>query len=78
MTNAVKIIRYMQDEGESLIDTATNDLIALTPSMLSIQTLIDEIGIHAAVTGLDYIEYGAFKSSILLLSTLNHASITMA
>lgn len=48
------------------------------PGTLMIQSIIDEIGIHAAIAGLDHIEYGAFTSSILLLSTLDHVGLAMA
>lgn len=78
-----KVLSICKEEEESLTDyithinTVTNNLITLAPSMLTIQN-INEIGIHAVITRLDHVEYSTFTSSILLLSTLDHAAITMA
>ena len=75
---------HMQGRGGILTDyitrinTVTNNLITLAPSMLTIQNIINEIGIHAVITRLDHVEYSTFTSSIFLLSTLDHAAITMA
>ena len=60
------------------INSATNDHIALALSTLTVQNVIDEIGIHTAIAGLDHIEYGPFTSSIPLLGILNHNTIATA
>jgi transposase InsO family protein len=79
-----KLLSIRKDDVESLTDyitrinTATNDLIALAPSTLTVQNIIDEVGIHAAITGLDHVDYGAFTSSLLLLGTLDRAAIATA
>ena len=48
------------------------------PSTLTVQNVIDEIGIHTAIARLDHVKYGAFTSSILLLGTLDQAAISTA
>ena len=79
-----KLLGIHKEDTESLTDyitrvnSATNDLIALAPSTLTFQNIFDEIEIHAAITGLDHIEYGAFTSSILLLGILDHNTIATA
>ena len=63
-----KLLSICKDKTESLTDyvtrvnTATNNLIALTPSTLTIKDILDKIGMHAAISGLDQTEYGAFTS----------------
>jgi hypothetical protein len=79
-----KLLSMRKDDGESLTDyithinTATNDLIALAPSTLTTQKIIDDIGVHAVLTGLDKAKYGAFTSSLLLISTLDRTTIATA
>ena len=79
-----KLLSIWKEDGELLTDyitqinTATNDLISLAPSTLTIQNVIDEIEIHTAIARLDHVEYGAFTSSILLLGTLDQAAISTA
>lgn len=79
-----KLLTICKDDTESLTDyvthinVTTNDLIALMPSMLIVQNIMDEVGIHAEIMGLNQIEYGAFTSSLLLISTLDHAIISTA
>ena len=79
-----KLLSIWKEDGELLTDyitqinTATNDLISLVLSTLAVQNTINEIGIHAAIAGLDHVKYGAFTSSILLLSTLDQAAISTA
>ena len=79
-----KLLSIWKDDTESLTDyithinAATNDLIALTLSTLTIQNIVDEVSIHATITGLNQVEYGAFTSSLLLISTLDCTTISTA
>ena len=56
-----KLLGIHKEYAESLTDyithvnSATNNLIALVPNMLTVQNIIDEIGIHAVIAGLDHI-----------------------
>ena len=79
-----KLLSSQKEETESLTEFATrinstsSELKALIPSNLSVTDIIDEISIHAAVTGLDEAEYGSFVSSLLLLGTLNRSTLMSA
>jgi gag-polypeptide of LTR copia-type len=79
-----KLLRIQKDDTESLteyfshITSATNDLIALAPSTLTATDIINEIGVHAAISGLDQTEYGMFTSSLLLLGDLDHGKVATA
>jgi hypothetical protein len=63
-----KLLSIHKDDTESLmeyfmhINSATNDLIGLAPSSLAVSDIVNEIGIHAVISGLDQAEYGAFTS----------------
>ena len=70
-----KLLSIWKDNGELMdyitqINTATNDLISLALSILTVQNVIDEIGIHATIAGLDHDEYGAFTSSYCSVSLI--------
>ena len=79
-----KLLSIQNEDTKSLTDyvthtnSATNNLIALAPSTLTIQNIIDVIGIHAAIAGLDQAEYGPFTLSLLLIGTLNHTTVSTA
>ena len=79
-----KLLSIWKEDSESLTDyvtrinSTTNDLIALAFSMLTIQNIIDEIGIHTAIVGLDQTEYGAFTSSLLLIGMLDCTTLSTA
>lgn len=78
-----KLLNMCKDNTESLTDyitcinTTTNDLIVLAPSTLIMQNIINEIGIHVALMGLDQTKYRAFTSSLLLISTLDCTTMAM-
>ena len=69
-----KLLSIQREDTKSPTDyvthtnSAMNDLIALAPSTLTIQNIIDEIGIHAAIAWLDQAKYGAFTLSPLQLA----------
>ena len=79
-----RLLSSQKEETESLTEFATqvnstfSELKALIPSNLTVADIIDEISIHAAVTGLDKAEYGSFVSSLLLLGTLDCSTLTSA
>jgi Pol polyprotein, beta-barrel domain/gag-polypeptide of LTR copia-type len=79
-----KLLSICKEDAESLSDyitcvnSATNELTALTPTTLTSKEIIEEIGTHAAISGLEHAEYGWFTSSLLLLGKLNCGTITTA
>ena len=79
-----KLLSSQKEDTETLTEYATrinstsSELKALIPSMLTVTDIIDEISIHAAVTGLVESEYGLFASSLLLLGTLNRTTLMNA
>jgi Pol polyprotein, beta-barrel domain len=79
-----KLLSIRKDDTESLteyftrINSATNDLISLAPSSLTVPDIVNEISIHAAISGLHQAEYGAFTSSVLLLGKLDRRAIATA
>ena len=79
-----KLLSSQKEDTETLTEYATrinstsSELKALIPSKLTVTDIIDEISIHAAVTGLDESEYGSFASSLLLLGMLNHTTLMNA
>jgi gag-polypeptide of LTR copia-type len=79
-----KLLGIHMDKAESLteyfarINLATNDLVALAPSTLTVADIMNEIGVHTAMAGLDHAEYGAFTSSLLLLGKLDCRTVATA
>ena len=79
-----KLLSAQKEDTETLteyatrINSASSELKALVPSTLTVTDIIDEVSIHAAVTGLDKTEYGSFASSLLLLGTLNRTTLMNA
>lgn len=68
----------MLTEYATWINSASSELKALVPGTLTVTDIINKVSIHAAVTGLDETEYGVFVSSLLLLRTLNRATLMNA
>jgi hypothetical protein len=58
-----KLLNVCKEDAESLSDhithvnSATNELVALTPATLTMKKIIDDIGTHTAISGLDHAEY---------------------
>jgi gag-polypeptide of LTR copia-type len=79
-----KLLSIHKEDSESLSDyithvnSATNDLMALAPTTLTISDIVNEIGVHAAMSGLNHTEYGSFTSLLLLLGKLDRGTITTA
>ena len=79
-----KLLSAKKEDTETLteyvtqINSASSDLKAFVPSTLTITNIINEVSIHAAITGLDEVEYGSFASSLLLLGNLNCTTLMSA
>ena len=79
-----KLLSAKKEDTETLteyatrINSASSELKALVPNTLTVTDIIDEVSIHAAVTGLDEREYGSFASSLLLLGNLNRTTLMSA
>ena len=78
LLSAQKEDTEMLTEYATRINSASSELKALVPRTLTVTDIIDEVSIHAAVTGLDETEYGSFASSLLLLGTLNRTTLMNA
>lgn len=79
-----KLLNIQKEDAESLTDyitwinTTTNDLKALAPSALTVQNIIDKIGVHVAIAGLNQIKYSTFTSSLLLIGMLDCTTVSTA
>lgn len=58
--------------------TSTTIATASTPKPLTVQDLVQEIGIHAALNGIDNERFGPLISSILLMPSITRETVTLA
>ena len=52
--------------------------MAQVPTTLTVEDIVNEIGIHTALTELDHKDYEAFTSSLLLFGKLDRATMVTA